>query len=552
MKRILLAALLCALLLGCGPAAPAREAPTRLTPTKETENDNLRCYPLDAANCRFLTLGEDLLVLRPGQDGAELLRCTGKGLVITARAEVPSGAELFSGGEKICCYDPETRQALVFSPELTLLQRLSLPDCAATPLMSENRIYYCTDQALMELDLGTGIHRVLRRQEGLELTAVLEGGGTAVCSEEWESLYIRTSDGTLQQRSPRVTGAAELGSRVHLCVKCGFLDCLYLGQTMFPLCPDWSFLAFLPAMNAALVLQEGENLAIYDLSTGNRLAEQALGAAQSPEAAWATEDGRIFFTANGLLYQWEPVWQSQRDSRAKITALYTRENPNEKGLEQCRQRGAYLENQYGVQVLLNTDAVQVAPKGVELEPEHIASTVLDTLAGIEAVLGRLPTELVKAAFSGGGRVYLCPVRSIRTEGQQQKWLQFFSGRDCYLVIAASAEVDRAVIQVLSPLLDRQILMKSDAYDTWDSLNPPGFVYGQGEWDATAFADPDCLESPAADRAGLLYAALDSGNRELFLSAQLQNKLRALCTGLRQAFPLSETTKRPWEQYLWKQ
>ena len=57
MKRILPALLLCLLLLGCGPAAPSREF--RLTPTKETENDNLRCYPLDAADCRFFTYGND-------------------------------------------------------------------------------------------------------------------------------------------------------------------------------------------------------------------------------------------------------------------------------------------------------------------------------------------------------------------------------------------------------------------------------------------------------------------------------------------------------------
>ena len=70
-KRILPALLLCLLLLGCGPAAPSREF--RLTPTKETENDNLRCYPLDAADCRFFTYGNDLLVLHPEASTAQLL-----------------------------------------------------------------------------------------------------------------------------------------------------------------------------------------------------------------------------------------------------------------------------------------------------------------------------------------------------------------------------------------------------------------------------------------------------------------------------------------------
>ena len=74
MKRILLASLLCAVLLSavllsCPPAAQAGAAQPRLTPTKETENDNLRCYPLDAADCRFFTFRSDLLVLRPKAEG---------------------------------------------------------------------------------------------------------------------------------------------------------------------------------------------------------------------------------------------------------------------------------------------------------------------------------------------------------------------------------------------------------------------------------------------------------------------------------------------------
>ena len=551
MKRILLAALLCAVLLGCRPAAGAGAAQPRLTPTKETENDNLRCYPLDAADCRFFAFQSDLLVLRPTQAGAELLRCAGKGLVITARAEVSAGSEPVSDGRTICCYDPGARQALLFSPELSPLGTYPLPEATAAPVIEGHKLYYTTPDALMELDTSTGLHRTVRREEGLKLTALLEEGELALCAGEWESLYIRTWDGGLERRSDQITQAASRGSRVYLNVKCGFIDCIYLGQTMLPLSPDWSVLTFLTAKNAALVLREGSALAIYDLTTGNCLAEQSLSAAQLPEQAWATEDGRVFFTANGVLYQWEPVWQTKRDSRVKISALYTQESPSEKGLAQCRQQGSRLESQYGLQLLLHTDAVRICPKGVELEPEHLTSPLLNTLAGVESALGQFPRELVKAAFSRGAHFYLCPVRSIRREGQKLLSLQFWSGRDCYLFIVPSAELEWGIIQLLSPLLDRQVLMKCDAYDDWDKLNPPGFVYGSQGWDATVFASADCLESPAADRAGLLYAALESGNRELFLSAQLQNKLRALCLGLRQAFPLDADAPRPWEQYLWK-
>ena len=546
--KLLAALLLCALLLGCAETAPARETPARLAPTKQTENDNLRIYPLDAADCRFLSFGADLLVLRSGQEKAQLLRCTGRGLSIAAWTEVPKNSRIFVGKTKIGCYDPEGGQVLLFSEDLILLRRLEVPESAGTPLLSADgsRLYYCTADELVELTLETGLHRLLRQQEGLVLTALMEERGLLVCAGEGETLYIRVSDGTLEGTSSPVTGASGWGGQTHLNLRCGFVDCLYLGQTILPLRADWSFLTFLPAMNAAVVLREERDLAVYDLSTGGCLAELSLEGLGLPEQALATADGRIYFTAGDNLCQWEPVWGSKRDTRISITAL----SAGEKGLAQCRQRGAYLENQYGLRLLLNEEAAAVAPKGVRLEPEHIPAIIQETLAGVEMGLGRFPKLLVKGAFSGGGYVYLCPVRSIRVGDEEKKSLQYWSGRDCYLVIADSADIQQAVVEVFSPLAERQILMKSDAFDDWDSFNPPGFVYGAGDYDPTAFASPECLANPSADRAGLLWAALEEGNRETFLSAQLQKKLRSFCLGLRQAFPGLEETPRPWEQYLW--
>ena len=546
-----MAALLCALLMGCGQLNPPRAS--RLTPTKETENDNLRCYPMDAADCRFFVLGDDLYLLHPQEAGAQLLACRGRGLVIAAQTEVPPGCGLTASGTRICCYDPEGQQALLFTPELALLGTFSLPDCQGTPRLGEDgQLYYATGSALMELDTRTGLHRTIRQQEGLQLTAVLERESLLICTGEEESLFIRMADGTLAYCSPPVTGAETLTDRGLICTKCGFWDCLYLGQTMLPLPQSWHFLAFLPGKNAALVQREDGSLAIYDLSTGKSLAELPWNPEKSIQDAWAAESGRVYFTWGSCLYQWEPIWQPKPDNRITITSLCTREQPDTKGLNQCRQRGAFLKNQYGIQVLLGEDFMGVVPAGVTLEPEYIPFPILSTLAGIETALSKLPGEFVRQLFSGCGRVYLCPARSILADGENRLGLQFFSGRDCYLAIAASGDIYRGVMQIISPLAERQILMRSDALDRWDSWNPPGFCYGCENWDETAFVSPACVESPAADRAGLLCAAMEPGNRELFLSARLQNKLRALCQGLREAFPLAENTKRPWEQYLWRQ
>lgn len=548
MKQILPALLLCLMLLGCGQTSPVSDF--RLIPTKETENDNLRCYPLSAADCRFFTNGSDLLVLAPGEEAAQLLRCRGRSLRVIARAEAPASAVLVPGEETVCCYVPETGALLRYSQDLSPLETCYLPDCQGAPVVSADgsRVYYSTGSALMELSTHTGIHRVLRQQEDLILTGLLENQELLVCGSQLFNL----DDGSLSYTAPTVQGMGEWESRSLVSTRCGHWDCLYMGQTMLPLPQGWKYLCFLASRNACLVRREEGTLAIYDLSTGKKLAELDFSPDKEIREAWSTEDGRIFFTTQGCLWQWEPEWMAEVDSRIHISALETRSQPDEKGLTQCRQRFSYLENQFGLKLLLNEQVLPALPLGIRAEPEYVSAPILQTLSGIEAALGKYPAELIRAAFSGCGRVYLCPVRELEAEGRERLGLQFFNGRDCYLLIAASADIRWGVVQALMPLFERQLLMKTDTLDNWESFNPPGFAYGGEAGEELAFADASCLESPSADRAGLLYAAMEPGNRELFLSARLQNKLAALCQGLRQAFPEIQNAKRPWEQYLWRQ
>lgn len=523
------AMLLCVLLLGCGAAQSSPDIPPpRLSPTKQTENDDLRCYPLDTANCRFLAFGTDLLLLRPGENAA-LSRYAGRGLTLSAWADVPRNGVPCRGGESIGCYDPEGQTLLLFDPDLTPGDSFSLPGCADTPRLLGTKAYYCTPEALMELDTETGLRRTLRQQEGLRLCALLPEEDMAVCALDGavKQLCIRTADGSLAAEAPPVLAAAEFGNGEHAALKLGFLHCLYLGQTELVLPAGWEFLEFLPTMNAALLCSPEKELGIYDLSTGNCMASLPL--AERPEAVAVTTDGRVFFQCGSRLFQWEPRIRSRRDSRISITPLYTPRQPDEKGLAQCRQRGAYLENQYGVRVLLNAEAVQVAPKGCILEPEHLRPAIAQALAGVETALGRFPSALVTSAFSGTGRTYLCPVRSILVGGEARESLQFWSGRDCYIAVTASAHGEKAALEAFLPLVDRQVLMKCDAYDAWTADTP---------------------QAAEDERCSLLYQAMQPGNRELFLDAVLQNRLRTLCAGLRQTFGLSAGQTLVWEQYLW--
>ena len=106
MKRILLAAMLCLSLLGCGQTAPA-EAPNRLIPTKDTENDTLRSYRTDGAECRFFVLGEDLLLLQTKDGAASLLCFTGKTMTQSASFAPEAGSTVQVAETTVLCYEPE-------------------------------------------------------------------------------------------------------------------------------------------------------------------------------------------------------------------------------------------------------------------------------------------------------------------------------------------------------------------------------------------------------------------------------------------------------------
>ena len=550
MKRILLAAMLCLFLLGCGQTAPA-EAPNRLIPTKDTENDTLRSYRTDGAECRFFVLGEDLLLLQTKDGAASLLCFTGKTMTQSASFALEAGSTVQVAETTVLCYEPESRQAIALDDTLQEQARLTLPEgTTGTPFYHEGILFYCTEDALMAAEFDTGIHRTLRRSHDAGLLPTAVFGEVLVCTSETESLFLRVEDGTTLGSGPKVVSSGKKA----LAIRCGSNDCLYLGDTMLPLPPGWRFLAFTPDNRRALLCREGDTteLGIYDLSTGNRTAQLVLTGIPAPEQAAVMEDGRVFFQTQGAgcLYQWTPDFAPARDSRLQICPLSTAESPDSKALEQCRKNASGLETRYGLSILLNTEVPGASPQGCTIVPEHLAVMVEYALTQIEKSLALYPQNFIRQAASGTGRTYLCPVRSIQKGGEELDCLQYWCGNDSYLYIAVTERAGSSSIRALSAMMDDRIVSVSSVFDSWEALNPEGFRYGpDAAGDRAYFADSRSVLSPVEDRAGILLTAMESGNRELYCSAMLQAKLRRLSTALREVYSLSGTL--PWEQYLWE-
>ena len=110
------------------------------------------------------------------------------------------------------------------------------------------------------------------------------------------------------------------------------------------------------------------------------------------------------------------------------------------------------------------------------------------------------------------------------------------------------------------LMEIHIFGNSNVFDDWQDLNPAGFRYdysyeanslrdsGIYLWrDSRAFVDTFSMSYPREDRASIFAHAMLPGQEELFSSSAMQEKLRAVCTGIRDAYGPSEHCL--WEQYL---
>ena len=124
-------------------------------------------------------------------------------------------------------------------------------------------------------------------------------------------------------------------------------------------------------------------------------------------------------------------------------------------------------------------------------------------------------------------------------------------------------MEKALHYELFHVVESRIFSNSLALDDWEMLNPEGFEYSYNflEYESRqqdilcadgtlAFIDAYGTTFPKEDRAGIMACAMMPGNEALFESPALQAKLRAICTGIREAYRLKKTDAALlWEQYL---
>ncbi len=584
MKKLILLILAVLLLAGCA----RQPLPTDPAPTEATEDPGLyipnsaleqqtggavRRYPLKGdAYFDIYTMGNNLLVA-----GDELLVLSGDQGKQTATASLNGAASrLDVAPTGVAYFVSESRRVVVMNPQLQSTVHLQLPEnIVGEPVISLKRdeVYFSTGLELRALHMSTGVSRLLRKQSANEqiLLGGCFDGAVLICQTADDSgreniSYISSETGqTLSQESMLTVetfGEQYLVSRldgvVHQMI-CGQRN----GESKLFLAPEnYVWQAALERSGAVgyAVTEEGLELVFFDLNTGKRTGEVKLPGAHEPVAVHS--DGKYIWVLTTLgeethqtLCRWDVSKSPVIDDENYFAELTTADNPDAEGLAQCRTLADSLEEKYSVKLNVWQD-VTVTTGGHTVVAEYHPQVIMGMLEAIQQVLEQFPENFLYNTVENGW-IRISLARSIEGE---DTWTQFWSEKDCWIILSAEGNAAEDLLQGLAFGIDSHVLGNSRDFDDWNDLNPQGFEYAYGnpvenkpellEGEERAFADLQAMTYPHVDRCRVFYNAMLPNNAEVFQSEIMQAKLLRLCEGIREAYGIEKTDATyPWEQYL---
>ena len=195
----------------------------------------------------------------------------------------------------------------------------------------------------------------------------------------------------------------------------------------------------------------------------------------------------------------------------------------------------------------------------ELVDEFRVPVLTHMMDELESILGAFPSKFLKKSLAKG-KLYISLVQSI---GGNKEMVQFYEDSNAYVVLASSGDTAANFLHGVGYVIDSHVLGNSRDYDTWKKLNPSGFDYDYNYYvyekhadskyltnEDRAFADAYAMTFPHEDRARMFVYAMTDGNKNVFSTTRMQNKLKRLCQGIREAYDYEKNGKTyTWEQYL---
>ena len=591
--KLLAAALALLFLTGCGqkdlPAPEPDPVPEQVLhapghPLEQQTSGIIEVFPTDTADtCRLFSMGSDLLL----SDDRGISVYTGKGLRLSG--SLSGGVPVYSDADSLWLYDSAGRKLRVLDRKLEETDSLPLPEEAlGTPGISPEgkEIYFLKPEGLYVLDRDSGLCRPLRDN-------MTVAGGSVHClgkeillrltdpKGEDRILLLSAGDGSslYEELSPADAAASDSGllllSREHSFQKLLLVEPSGRIQELLVSGAE-TLVCFLPQMDSLITCREaagsGLTASLYQLSTGLRRSSVTLPGISRLEQGCVTEDGTLYLPAFSREENrwWILRWNYDAfppDSDRSCLVPYTADtDPGQEAL--CRDAARRVGLARGISLLVLEQAASSQPWDYTLTPSCRTDEILWSLETVDGLLSCFPEGFLDQLSQGYSGLTLCLVDSIRASAsgslENAMGLQFAQGDTCYIALAVSPpeQLRATLIHELSHLIDTQVIRASNAYDNWNDLNPPEFSYSLSvnadmsrygnflSGTNRCFVDEYAMSFPAEDRARILEYAASPGNESLFVAPVMQQKLKRICTGIREAFSLTQPSGTYlWEQYL---
>lgn len=560
---------------------------------EQATNGAIRAYHLGTDSyygCAML--GDELLLLHKEEAGGKFTLYRGDNLEevrsLNLGAEVaPELSQLQINDRGIGYFDSKNKDVVFLNKDFAETGRMHLPETlqgGAWLTPDWKSVYYCTDQGIYIMDLQTGVSRLLREQNALfqEITGGFGTGEVIRCALQ------RSETETKVLLIDGKTGA-ELKSGAHfseLMTKDEqyFLPHLDRGvmtlrfgtgedhQVLWPAEAD-AQTEMLFSENAIVTAKQSDgstSLAYYDLDTGKRTAAITL---EGVTKVWGLEgDGKggIWMygeSADGCcLYHWDCSKSATEDAEDYTAPYYTAEAPNEEKLTQLMVQAKALGQKFGVEILIWKDAAATAPVNQVFTEEHITQLYEYYLPKLEQALSVFPEGFFTKTVDQKLRIALLrDITGDPTQGTLAKaeYVQFWNKRLPVVAVTLGEDFERNLYHGLYLYMETRLLSKSSALYEWYRLNPSDFVYDDDyiqnlkridttylEGEKPYFIDLFSMSFAREDRATIFEYACMPGNEEYFNTPVLQEKLKRICKGIREAYGLKKVSAEfLWEQYL---
>lgn len=545
----------------------------------------VRLYTPEIPNCEGIAaLGDNLLLF----SGSRLSVLAGEDLHCIATSDVSAHVDPLAYStrvtpEGIAYFDPVRREMVLLDETLREILRLSAPEgMTDEPILSRDRmtLYYSTGDSICALDLDTRIPRTIRQfsgSYGSVVNLILEDS-VLVCvfiNDEGAltTQFLSAQTGQLLEQWDGTVRVATDGDHYQASLMVDTMPTLVFGaaqdapQTLHS--HENAEATLLPRSRGVLEVTSATPLVLeyYDLSTG--LLRSTLTLEGDFLSAVADGgNGTLWLMIGDSLYRWDTAALPTGDNTVYTGTYFTRSNPDLNGIARCQALAEEIGSRHGVKVLVWEDAIAVQPWDYHLTEEYLVPILLTRLEALDRQLSNFPDGFLTKLTESFQGLSICLVRQLQgTMGDitldQASGLQFWVENHGYIALSTIHSTEGSLYHEMSHVLDTRVFTHSNAYDQWEALNPSGFTYdydyaanasrNAGEYLRDAercFIDTYSMSFPKEDRARILEYAMTEGNEHYFQSKTMQNKLRQICIGLRDAFGLKKSPDTfLWEQYL---